>query len=508
MSDTPDEEVADAPRPRRKGIPPWALLVVAIVAIGIGFLIGALIADIAGKKAAADQPTYVPVVQINDTNKYDAAAWGQNFPKEYDGWAKTTEFSPSLHLAATDLVRPGPAVDIQPREWVTPSKIEEDPRLVTMWSGNAFAKDYRHLRGHAYMTIDQLLTQRMQSPAKPQPGTCLNCHGTMPAVYAELGNGDLNAGYTAMNNLPYLKDDTHAKGAGDYAQGPISCIDCHDPATMELQITRPSLIEGMKALKASQGVQNYDVNRDATRQELRTLVCAQCHVEYYFSPTDKSLVFPWAKGTHIDQVWEYYQEVGFTDFAHAKTGAGIVKAQHPEFEAWTEGVHAANGVTCADCHMAYQRDGSQKVSNHDIGSPMSDVNGTCGTCHAGSEAALKSRVDQIQARFIASRDAALDSLTQLIAALEKARAEGSGVPAASIEAAQKLQNKASFYVDYGYSENSYGFHAPDYFQRIFSESLDASRKAQLILLGASEADLAASAQTTAHQEKADAAGVR
>lgn len=61
---------------------------------------------------------------------------------------------------------------------------------------------------------------------------------------------------------------------------------------MQLRITRPAFIEGIRAYKASQGVKDYDVNRDATRQEMRAYVCAQCHVTYYFRGPEKRLTFP------------------------------------------------------------------------------------------------------------------------------------------------------------------------------------------------------------------------
>ena len=62
------------------------------------------------------------------------------------------------------------------------------------------------------------------------------------------------------------------------------------------RVTRPGFIEGMRALKASQGVNDYDVNRQATRQEMRAFVCGQCHVEYYFKGPEKRLTYPWARG--------------------------------------------------------------------------------------------------------------------------------------------------------------------------------------------------------------------
>ena len=482
-----------------RGVPLWALAVIVIAAAGATYLITALITNIAGHKA--EGPAAVTqVVQLTDTT-YDPAVWGQNYPLQYDQWLATANFTPTAHNAA--LVA-APAGD--PRAQVTASKLEADPRLVTLWNGYAFAQDYRHLRGHADMLIDQANSQRVLNPPKQQPGACLNCHASMPEVYMELGNGDMNAGFAAVNALPYLPDATHPKGAHDYAMSSVGCIDCHDPATMKLRITRPALINALAALKASQGIANYDVNRDATTAEMRTYVCAQCHVEYYFAGDGKTLTFPWANGTDIDDVWAYYQQLGFTDFTNALTGAKVVKAQHPEFESWSAGIHAANGVTCADCHMNYARVGSQKTSNHDVTSPMANINGTCGTCHTASEQVLRDEVTTIQNRYVESRDRAMDAVTQLIAAIQAAKSDGT--PADLIARAQQYQNQASFYVDYGYSENSYGFHAPDYFQRIFNESIDAARKGQLVLLGVPEDQLGPSDVTQQNLDGIEQSGLK
>ncbi|MDR1799015.1 MAG: ammonia-forming cytochrome c nitrite reductase subunit c552 [Bifidobacteriaceae bacterium] len=461
------------------------LLGVAVAAAVVTFAVIALVTNIFEKKTADRSSGTTPVVTLTDTT-YDAAVWGQNYPLEYDGFLATAQFTPSDHSTALVPVASEPRAaavetlgeDPEMRTETTASKIEADPRLVTMWKGYAFAIDYRHLRGHEWMLTDQRMTLRVL--AKDQPGACLNCHASTVPVMAELGNGDMNAGFDAMNVMPYSE-------ATALAEHPIQCIDCHNPTTMELQITRPALIEGLKALKASEGITDYDVNRDATTEEMRTYVCAQCHVEYYFAGDAKTLTFPWSNGTDINDVWEYYQEIEFTDFTNAISGAAVVKAQHPEFETWSAGVHAANGVSCADCHMAYQRVGSQKVANHQVTNPMADINGTCGTCHTSSEAVIQERVTTIQNRFVDSRDRALDALVALIDDI--AAATENGVAEDRITLAQQYQNKASFYVDYAYSENSYGFHAPDYMQRILSQSLDESRKGQLALLGVSAEDL-------------------
>jgi len=333
---------------------------------------------------------------------------------------------------------------------------------------------------------------------KPQPGACLNCHTSLPEVLdtikAQKGLSDTMAAWAEMNKMKYAD-------AAALAKAPVGCIDCHEPGTMKLHITRPVLINGLKALKG----QDYDVNTMATTQEMRTYVCAQCHIEYYFADGDnKVLTAPWADGLDIDNIYQYYQTINFKDFDHATTGAPILKMQHPEFEVWNMGVHAANGVTCADCHMPYQRNGSTKMSNHDVTSPIDNIEGTCGKCHTASADVLKGRIDQIQNRYTLTRDKALDALTKLIDAIGKAKTDGT--PQAQIDLALKYHRQAGMYTDFLYSENSYGFHAPDYMQRVGTEAMEAAYKGQLALLGVPESTLAASPEATANQTKIDESG--
>ena len=63
---------------------------------------------------------------------------------------------------------------------------------------------------------------------------------------------------------------------------------------------------------------------------------------------------------------------------------------------WSQGIHARSGVSCADCHMPYMREGAIKVSNHQVRSPLLDVSRSCQTCHRFPEEELKARVTAIQ----------------------------------------------------------------------------------------------------------------
>jgi nitrite reductase (cytochrome c-552) len=250
---------------------------------------------------------------------------------------------------------------------------------------------------------------------------------------------------------------------------------------MALRVTRPGFLEGFRAAKAAQGVPDYDVNRSATRQEMRTFVCAQCHVEYYFRGPEKRLTYPWAKGLRIENILAYYEESGFKDWTHAETGAPMLKAQHPEFELWSQGIHARSGVACADCHMPYTRVGALKISDHHVRSPLLNVNNACQTCHKVPEEELLSRAEAIQERTGRLKVLALQALIDLIDDIKSARE--SGATDEQLAEARDFQRKASFYADFVEAENSSGFHADQESARILAESIDFSRRGQMSLRG-------------------------
>ena len=449
--------------------PPSAARVALIAAIAGGLATIAatfLLINIFERKQEAKNP-FFRVVELTDEVE-DPAIWGKNFPLQYDAYLRTvdqvrTRFGGSEALPQTP-------TDADPRAKVAQSRLEEDPRLKTFWAGYAFSVDFRKKRGHAYMLEDQTFTQRVQE--FKQPGTCLHCHASVYLPYKKAGGGDLMKGFEIVNQLPYAE-------ARKLATHPVSCIDCHESQTMQLRITRPGFLEGIKALKASQGVLNYDVNTMATRQEMRSFVCGQCHVEYYFKGPEKRLTYPWHKGLKVENIYDYYEEVGFTDWTHAKSGTKALKAQHPEFEMWNQGVHARSGVACADCHMPYTRVGALKISDHHVRSPLLNLNNSCQTCHRFSEEEILARAENIQAKTVALRDLAMDAVVALITDIETQK--NAGVSEESLAAARGHHRRAQFYVDFVESENSNGFHAPQEATRILGEAIDSARKGQIAL---------------------------
>ena len=463
--------------PRR----PRTLLVATVAAALAAIVTGALLINIFERKQEA-RNTFFRVVDLTDRTD-DPALWGKNFPYQYDAWRRTVDQRRTRFGGSEALPRTPTEVD--PRTVVAQSRLEEDPRLRTFWAGYAFSHDFNEERGHAYMLLDQRLTGRQR--VVQQPGACVHCHASMVTLYDRLGGGDPVRGFAAVNAMKYQQVTQQVKH-------PVACIDCHDPATMALRVTRPAFVAGLRALKAGQGIEDYDANRDATRQEMRAFVCGQCHVEYYFRGEEKTLTYPWRDGIRADQIYAYYQREGFADWTHASSGARTLKAQHPEFEMWNQGTHARAGVTCPDCHMPYQRVGAFKVSDHQVRSPLLMIQAACQTCHKASEGELLARAEAIQENTFGMRDRAMDAVVALIGDLEAAASSGRDEPA--LAPARELHRRAQFYLDFIEAENSMGFHADQEAMRILALALDSARLGQLALR-----DPAAAARAEAERQE-------
>ena len=249
------------------------------------------------------------------------------------------------------------------------------------------------------------------------------------------------AGFLQTFKLSYqeLNQKLHDSGHAH----PVSCVDCHEPSSMALRVTRPGFINGIRALAESQAEvpalpsiaiwrsgsrkEPFDPNRDASRNEMRSFVCGQCHVEYYCS-SKMPLTFPWGNGLGADEAEAYWNQTkfpdgsAFLDYKHQETGAEILKAQHPEFELWSQGIHARAGVSCADCHMPYMREGASKVSDHWVRSPLLNVNRACQSCHRASEQEMQARVETIQRRNYQLLQRGGTAIVDLIDAIVKAKA--------------------------------------------------------------------------------------
>jgi nitrite reductase (cytochrome c-552) len=457
--------------------------IAAVCAIG-GAAATAIVLNVAERKAEGLQPWVRTVEVTEDTT--DPAVWGKNWPRQYDSYLLTAQ-STRTRFGGHGGSEAMPA-----------EKIERDPWLKRMFLGYAFSIDYRDRRGHAYMLTDQEQTERL---SKPQSGSCLHCHASIMPLYRQLGGGDAIAGFEKTFKMTYQETN---KALHDGGHGhPVSCVDCHDPASMALRVTRPGFLQGIASFAAgdapsphlssverwrqSSRTKPYDPNTDASRTEMRSFVCGQCHVEYYCS-TKLKLTFPWANGLTADDIEKTWNSIKFDDgerfydYKHAETGAPILKAQHPEFELWSQGIHARSGVACADCHMPYMRDGASKISDHWVRSPLLNVNRACQTCHHFSETELLSRVDAIQTRNHGLLQDAAAALMDQMDAIKLAKA--SGTRDELLAPALELQRQAQWRLDFIAAENSMGFHAPQEAARVLGESANLARQGQIAAMKA------------------------
>jgi nitrite reductase (cytochrome c-552) len=490
-------DTANQPARRRTVV---ALAATVVVTALVTFGVVALLVSIFERREEARTP-FVRVVEVDETTT-DASVWAKNWPRQHDSYVRTVDVTHTRYGGSSAMPE---------------QKLDTNPWLRRLYAGYAFSIDYRERRGHAYMLADQMATERVKQ--KPQPGACLHCHASIvptwrrvgleavgaPADAAALGAAfDWDAvlrGFEKLSTVPYAEAlaelERTPDGSAEPSAHPVSCVDCHDPESMELRVTRPGFVRGIAALAASDEAlphlpsierwragsraDAYDPNREASRQEMRSFVCAQCHVEYYCGPKE-TLFFPWGKGLAVEKIEATFDEhqfpdgSAFHDYVHGETGAPVYKAQHPEFELWSRGIHARSGVACADCHMPYEREGAMKVSSHWVRSPLLNVNDSCQTCHNVAEAELLDKVQAIQDRTHDLLQRAAVAMTDMLDAIREAQA--AGVPAEALAPVLELQKKSQWRLDFVSSENSMGFHADQEAARILAESIDFSRQAQ------------------------------
>ncbi len=425
---------------RKRPIIGWAIFFVTLVGV---FLLGLLAASITERRA---EIATIVANRIDEIEPMDPRSenYKNNFRREYNTWRKTQEMDfRSKHNGnqVTDV-------------------LAERPEMVILWAGYAFAKDYNAPRGHMYAIIDNRNTLRTGTPTKegdgPQPAACWVCKSPdVPRVMHEQG---IEGFYS------------HKWGdLGTEIVNPVGCATCHDSETMNLNISQPALIEAYQSM-------GKDIEK-ATPQEMRSLVCAQCHVEYYFAGDQKVVTFPWKEGMSVEEIEAYYDAFEFTDWVHGLSKAPMLKAQHPDYEVFLLGTHSQRGVSCADCHMPYNSEGGIKYSDHQIMSPLKKVDKTCQVCHRDSEEKLINYVYEIQdkANEIRNRVEVELSKAHLLAKV----AWDHGASEQEMEKTLQLLRQSQWRWDFAVATHGGSFHAPIEIQRILAHSLDRAMQAQL-----------------------------
>ncbi|GAB1373899.1 ammonia-forming cytochrome c nitrite reductase [Bacteroidales bacterium] len=425
---------------KHKGALLWILFGGTIVVV---FLLGLLAASVNERRAEIATLFANKRVEITGIESR-SSIWGENYPREYETWKKTADstFASKHHGNIFQDV------------------LQERPAMVVLWAGYAFSMDYSAPRGHSYAIRDIHNTLRTGAPMTaeegPQPATCWSCKSPdVPRLMAEAGIEE------------FYKNKWAAYG--HEVVNPIGCADCHNPQNMNINISRPALAEAFER-------QGKDISK-STIQDLRSLACAQCHVEYYFKGDGKYLTFPWDKGMTVEAMEEYYDEVGFTDWTHKLSKAPMLKAQHPDYELFQLGPHAQRGLSCADCHMPYKTDGAIKYSDHQLVSPLMNIDRTCQSCHRDSKENLMKYVYEYQ-------DKALEIRNRVETELSKAHigakyAWDNGANDKQMEPVLKLLRAAQWRWNFAVASHGASFHAPVETQRILAHSLDKSYQAQL-----------------------------
>lgn len=360
------------------------------------------------------------------TNETSAQAWAKFYPAHWDSY--------QANYANTE----------------KPSHFTAKPYLTAIYAGFGFAKEYNEPRAHVY-TIEDILAI---DPARKKAGaSCFTCKSTqVPEMMQKYGEQ-----YYLMSFDEIKEEFSEA----------IGCLDCHDPKTMELRLSRPALIEALQR-------QGRDVDK-ISQQEMRSLVCAQCHVTYYFQPGSKKITFPWDKGVKADQVLAYYDEMKFSEWTHPDAGSGMVKPRHAEYETFQDSTHESAGLSCADCHMPYTKVGSKKISSHVWQSPLNNIEQSCTTCHRNGIDWLTSRVKTIQSQVKQTQDLAGEAVVEAINELKISQA-AANVDQAKLKEAQELHRQAQWYLDFVVVTNGYGFHNPTETLNNLSTTIDAAHK--------------------------------
>ena len=414
----------------------WLLFFATVVVV---FLLGLFASSIIERRGEA----YTTLQMVTPLPEWEPRneVWGENFPREYETYRATLDTNFASRHGGSKMI----------------DYLAEYPELVIMWAGYGFSKDYNQGRGHAYAVKDIRNSLRTGGvEVKPMVSTCWSCKSTdVPRVMDKIGVAEFYQGNWADRGAEIIN--------------PIGCQDCHDPKTMNLRITRPALAEALSR-------QGMDVEK-ATRNEMRSLVCAQCHVEYYFKKDPANyLTFPWDKGFSADSMEAYYDALNFSDWEHKLSKAPMLKAQHPDYELFRTGVHSQRGVSCSDCHMPYKSEGGVKFTDHHIQSPLNNIANSCQVCHREETARLVQDVYERQDRLEALRHLAEAALAK--AHLEAQIAWEKGAAERDMKPILQLIRHAQWRWDWVAAANGLGFHSPTEAMRVIGTAIQKAEEAR------------------------------
>ncbi len=389
---------------------------------------------------------------VAEKDKHKSEEWARYYPRQYDSWKQTKDGD-----KLTDVLK-------------------EKPQLAILWAGYGFAKDYNAPRGHYYALQDNINSLRTGAPKDdktgPMPTACWTCKSPdVPRIMERDGELEYFTGKWAKYGHEIVNS--------------IGCADCHDNKTGQLTIRREYLNRALK----SAGLKTFE---DSTHQEKRSLVCAQCHTEYYFKKTEwkdkdgnekvaKVVTLPWENGLTAEGAEKYYDDRNFKDWTHKISKTRMLKTQHPGYELFQSGIHGQKNVSCADCHMPYTQEGSVKYSDHRLRSPLETMDRSCMTCHRDKESTLTSIVNRKYERKDQLHELTMDNLAK--AHLETAKAMEAGANDDELKEIRANIRSGQWKWDYAVASHPAFFHAPEEVLRLLAIANEKAMQARVLLVG-------------------------
>jgi nitrite reductase (cytochrome c-552) len=397
-----------------------------------------------------------PTMATDAAGVWTAEAWKDIYPHEY-------ETSLLNKMNDTDGNSEDPLFEARG------DMIKMYPMLPVIWAGTGFNKFYNEPNGHNYSLDDIRVSGRVWDAEKgvfkeTAFANCLTCKSAdFTALYQVQGD--------AIFSQPIAEVDAKLTE-------PISCYNCHenklatDATEKSLTVTQAFFVDALGS--------------DASKVDVGSQTCGQCHNEYYFAPANKAVTNPYTGLAAMtpEAMYEQYKSIGadgtaFVDYTNPNTGTKQLKAQHPEFEFVFGGAGssmAQRGYGCVDCHMEGQQladDGTQYTS-HLLISPLENEEFLATTCNmgAGCHTDLKSQVATWQKTSEDTVMAVGTKLEDLNIRLAAAVAE-STMSEESLDEIRELNREAQWYWDFVMVENSEGAHNP----RLSEETLARSETA-------------------------------
>ena len=279
-----------------------------LLSVGAAFGLTALLTNIFQRKQEAKNP-YVRLVEVTDETT-DPAPWGMNWPREYDGYRRTADVDPHplrrLGGAARREDRARPVAQAHVRRLRLRDRLPRSarPRLHAVRPGADEARDHapaaRHVpplprRGDPDLPPARRRRRLQGVRAARRDAVRGRARGGGQDRLLEPGRGRHRDQVRARRRRAPRRLRRLPRPEADGAARHAPRVPARHPRRSRRAPSRRRTSRASSAGAKATRERPYDPNVDATRQEMRSFVCGQCHVEYYCGPKT-TLFFPGTRG--------------------------------------------------------------------------------------------------------------------------------------------------------------------------------------------------------------------